>query len=307
MLEFRLITFATMACAFTIASTPAAAGCWSAVDSGTSGAAVEICLDRNCEGAFLDLECANAGGTILEYSNGWRIEHTFSGTSETTTITLNGRLVGAGELQRLSCRNLDEEGGCRFPSAGPAPLAGNPLDLIEGYFKAALEIDATHIQISLLEAGLYSGVIDGIWGRGTRGAFADALDWANSRGMSYDLSSDEGFYRFVADIRAALYDIDSGLGQTPNGSEYFLVTASRRTSQDAVQVANGLEKRLAQIGFPNRVSVLRATNGWIAVTAGMYSQQGCGEKAALLKSYNLIPQDAYCAEYARFDPFNWVN
>jgi len=181
------------------------------------------------------------------------------------------------------------------------------MSLLEGHFRNALGVDAEYVQLALLEAGLYHGAFDGQWGGQTANAFIDALDWANSRGMQYDLTTEDGFYEFVWGIRAALFSVDSGLSRTPTGNEAILVAASRASMGEAQQLANQLDQKLTARGYPSRAYVLLAANGWYAVVAGMYSRDGCIDKAEQFKGMGLIPNDSYCAGLDRFDPFNWTN
>jgi hypothetical protein len=178
---------------------------------------------------------------------------------------------------------------------------------LERYFRSAIEVDALHVQISLLEAGLYHGQVDGRWGAQTEDAFRDALDWMVSRGAPPDLRTEAGFYEFVEMVRHALFDIDSGLSRTPTGPEFVMVTAGRRSQAEADQLAGQLERRLSARGYPSRAQVLLASNGVFAVTAGMYSRAGCMDRLESFRREGLVPSDSYCAGLERFDPFNWTN
>ncbi len=294
-----------------LTTTDASAACWNADEAGVAGQAVKICYQGTCEQTHMVLECAGGWGAIIGYANGWAINSEIVGGDVTRTISLNERALTNEQLQTLTCRELEAGGdGCRFPDITLASAfsdTNDPMRLIEHHFRNALGVDAENLQLSLFEAGLYRGAVDGRWGMRTEDAFMDALDWANSRGMQYDLRTEGGFYEFVWDIRNALFDIDSGLSRTPTGNEFLLVTASRRSIPEADQVANQLDRQLTARGYPGRTYVLVAANGWYAVVAGMYSRDGCIDKAEQFKGMGLIPNDSYCAGLDRFDPFNWTN
>lgn len=291
-------------------ATTASAACWNADEAGVSGPAVEICFEGSCEQTRMVLECAGGWGATIGYANGWAVNVEIMGSDVSRAVSVNDRVLTDQQLATLACRELDSENGCRFPEitlASAGSDADNPLDLIEQHFRNALGVDAENLQLWLLEADLYHGPIDGQWGMRTEEALMDALDWANSRGMQYDLRTEDGFYEFVWNIRSVLFNTDSGLSRTPTGNEFLLVTASRRSMQEADQVANQLDQQLTARGYPSRAYVLVATNGWYAVVAGMYSRSGCVSQADQFKNMGLIPNDSYCAGLDRFDPFNWTN
>lgn len=293
-----------------ITATSASAACWNADEAGVSGPAVEICFQGSCEQTNMILECAGGWGATIGYANGWAVNVEIMGNDVSRSVSLNERVMTDQQLQTLTCRELDAEDGCRFPEITLASAhsdADHPIDLIEQHFRNALGVDAENLQLWLLEAGLYHAPIDGQWGMRTEDAFMDALDWANSRGMQYDLRTEDGFYDFVLNIRSALFNVDSGLSRTPTGNEFLLVTASRRSMAEAEQLADELDLQLTARGYPSRAYVLVATNGWYAVVAGMYSQNGCVAQADQFKNMGLIPSDSYCAGLDRFDPFNWKN
>lgn len=293
-----------------MAATTASAACWNADEAGVSGPAVEICFEGSCEQTNMVLECAGGWGATIGYANGWAVNVEIMGGDVSRSVSLNDRMLTDQQFQTLTCRELDGEDGCRFPEimlASAGSDADHPLDLIEQHFRNALGVDAENLQLWLLEAGLYHGAVDGRWGARTEDAFMDALDWANSRGMQYDLRTEDGFYEFVWGIRTALVDVDSGLSRTPTGNEFLLVTASRQSMTEADQVAVQLDQKLTARGYPSRAYVLVATNGWYAVVAGMYSRNGCVAQADMFKSMGVIPSDGYCAGLDRFDPFNWTN
>lgn len=293
-----------------VTANTASAGCWNAEESGERGPAVEICFEGSCEQTNMVLECAGGWGAAIGYANGWAVNVEIMGSDVSRSVSLNDRVLTDQQLQKLTCRELDGEDGCRFPEIMMASAHSDvdqPLDLIEQHFRNALGVDAENLQLWLLEAGLYHAPIDGQWSMRTEDAFMDALDWANSRGMQYDLRTENGFYDFVLNIRSALFNIDSGLSRTPTGNELLLVTASRRSMQEAEQVATQLDQQLAARGYPSRAYVLVAINGWYAVVAGMYSRSGCVYQADQFKNMGLIPSDSYCAGLDRFDPFNWTN
>jgi len=169
-----------------LTTTGAFAACWNADEAGVSGPAVEICLQGSCEQTNMILECAGGWGATIGYANAWAINSEIVGGDVTRTVSLNDRILTDQQLQTLSCRNLDDDYGCRFPEitlASAGTDTDHPLDLIEQHFRNALGVDAENLQLWLLEAGLYNGGIDGQWGMRTEDAFMDALDWANSRDM----------------------------------------------------------------------------------------------------------------------------
>ena len=84
------------------------------------------------------------------------------------------------------------------------------LALIEDHFTAALGVDSDYVQLQLIDAGFYTGDLapfgpDGRhsqWKPEVRNAFQAALDYARAEGIAYDLSSENGYYAFVANVRA---------------------------------------------------------------------------------------------------------
>lgn len=248
-------------------------------------------------------------GAFIDYANGWSVDYSIIDRQEIASVSLNGRTITADEFKAFSCRDLDDDMGCRFPEAlqaGKSNSGRDGLVQIEQYFRGSLGVDAEYVQLALLEAGLYDGSIDGVWGSGTADAFAIALDWADSRGGQYDLSSEDGYYAFVRATRDAFFDIDSGLSRSPTGIEYLLVVASVQDPVAARDLADQYEAHLRRSGMPNLAYPLVAVNGWNAVVAGMYSQAGCQRQAERLKAASLIPADSYCAELSRFDAYNWM-
>ena len=174
------------------------------------------------------------------------------------------------------------------------------IQKIQYFFDGALGIDAEHIQVSLLEAGLYAGDIDGVWNVETRQAFVDALDWMYSRAGKVDLSNEQAFYKFVSATRDILFDEDSGLAQWPTGNSYLLSVMAHQDLYVARKNAQMLDQRLTTHGYPNRARTMFTTSGWYVVTAGMYSKFGCEQKANLFKREGLIASDSYCAPESKF-------
>ena len=316
----KFFTIALMAVSGTLTmGNNAWAGCWSANDAGDNGAKVEICFKGTCEQTYLTSECADISGAAISYKSGWYIETQITENSVTDVISLNGVILSQAELAHLSCKDLDDEQGCRFAAVSTedqeltdallseVPTPNSDMAKIEGYFTSALEVDALGLQISLLEAGLYTGKVTGEWGEPTQTAFEDGLDWANSRGLSYDLNSDQGFYSFVWDLRTALFDEDSGLKQIPEGNEFLLIAASKRSDKKASNMAQQLENDLSQRGFPNLTKVLVTKKGGYAVVVGMYSQNGCEARLQQFVEAGLVPIDSRCANVGRFDPMNWAD
>lgn len=82
------------------------------------------------------------------------------------------------------------------------------LSRIEAFFTAAIGVDSEHVQLSLQEANLLSGSFapygpDGrhaTWAPNVESAFRAALDYARAENVPYDLSHEDGFYRFVDDV-----------------------------------------------------------------------------------------------------------
>lgn len=205
---------ASAALALIATAAPVAAGCWSAA-SPAEGAQVEICYLGACQRTALVLECANAGGATLEYANGWRIEVELAGGAQTTRVSrAGGPALAAADLARLTCRDLDADGGCRFPDAAQPASADPALALAEGHFRAALGVDSENVQIALADAGFYRGPIDALWGAGTRDAFAQAFDAARRAGLAHDVTTEQGHYDFVALLQTGRLRADSGAAKS---------------------------------------------------------------------------------------------
>ena len=139
-------------------------------------------------------------------------EHCFSCTPE-----FNQRyLVFADRVARdFMVRGWD-------PMATPALLEGADADeevsgdtieadlsRIEAYFTAAMGVDSEHVQLWLQEANLLSGSFapygsagqHATWALNVESAFRAALVYARAENIPYDLSDENGFYRFVSDVR----------------------------------------------------------------------------------------------------------
>lgn len=180
--------------------------------------------------------------------------------------------------------------------------SGNLTDIqkIQNYFEEALGVDAESVQLSLLEAGLYLGEIDGVWSKPTRQAFVNALDWHYSRAGSVDLSTERAFYDLVEFIRNSFFDEDSGLARWPTGSSFVLSAMAHRDFNIALNNMKIIDQKLANYGYPKRARVVSAKNGWFVVAAGIYTNSGCEQKSIIFKRAALIPGDSYCAPENKF-------
>ncbi|MDG1421573.1 MAG: hypothetical protein P8Q29_11805, partial [Tateyamaria sp.] len=188
----------------------------------------------------------------------------------------------------------------RTKQIGDQPDSLSDIQKIQYFFEGALGVDAEHIQVSLLEAGLYAGEIDGVWNVETRRAFLDALDWMYSRAGEVDLSNERAFYNFVSATRDIFFDEDSGLARWPTGNSYLLSVMAHQDLNVARENTRMLDQRLTTHGYPNRARTVFTTSGWYVVAAGMYSKFGCEQKANLFKREGLIASDSYCAPENKF-------
>ncbi len=184
-----------------------------------------------------------------------------------------------------------------------------PLDqqvsIIRDLYGQLMGVDAMSVQISLKEADLYRKPVSYDWSPTLAEAFISALDWSHSRESCWTFSTPQDVIDFAVSTRNALFNEDSGLSSQPFDGAFMLVVASTKNMDEAVLNANRLEATLSRADFPGRVTTLNSLNGWISVTAGMYTQQGCKDKVQELAAQGLIKRDAYCAPIARFDPMNW--
>ena len=188
----------------------------------------------------------------------------------------------------------------RTKQIGDQPDSLSDIQKIQYFFEGALGVDAEHIQVSLLEAGLYAGEIDGVWNVETRRAFLDALDWMYSRAGEVELSNERAFYNFVSATRDIFFDEDSGLARWPIGNSYLLSVMAHQDLNVARENTRMLDQRLTTHGYPNRARTVFTTSGWYVVAAGMYSKFGCEQKANLFKREGLIASDSYCAPENKF-------
>jgi len=174
------------------------------------------------------------------------------------------------------------------------------IQKIQNYFESALGVDAESVQVSLLEAGLYLGEIDGLWSLETKQAFEGALDWMYSRAGVVDLSSEKAFYDFVWATRDIFFDEDSGLSRSPTGNSYLLSVMAHRDFNAALNNMRMIDQKLTNYGYPKRARIMTARSGWFVVAAGMYSNSGCEQKSNLFKAAGIIPSDSYCAHENKF-------
>lgn len=184
---------------------------------------------------------------------------------------------------------------------------GQQVSIIEGLYEQLLGVDATDVQISLKEADLFLEPLTDEWSSALAEAFVNALDWSHSRESCWTFSTSEDVVKFADATRNALFNEDSGLSSQPFDGAFMLVVASLKSGDEAVLTANRLEDILTRNDFPGRVMALNSLNGWVSVTAGMYTQQGCKDKIQKLAGRGLIKKDAYCAPVSRFDPMNWTH
>lgn len=291
-----------------ISATPSLAACWNAADEGQAGPEVEICISGSCDVATLEYECANSSGLQAGYSNGLTVEIDTSFDPPKVYMGRNGQQLSALETGEATCVDPNGGDGCKFGSEleGSNP-ALDQVALVKSRFINLLGVDAEGFQLALIDAGLLSGVPDGTWGPVMESAVAQALFIAAERGILIDLSSDDGLFQFVYAVRDAVAEPGIGLSRLPFVGAHMLVVASRKTYEEADPVRLNLEAQLFAIDFGNRTRLVPATNGWIAITAGMYQKDECAGVSERLKGQGLIPADAYCAPVEKFDPMAWTN
>lgn len=285
-------------------------GCWNAADSAVVGPEVEICIDGSCTRTTLTFECADASGLKAGYANGLSVQINTMTQPFSTLLALNGQQLSAAQIEGASCLNIDGGDGCKFgvQSASEAPSdPDTDLNAVKARFSQLLGVDAEGFQSALIEAGLLTGVADGVWGSSTEVAVRQALFIARERGIPVDLSTDDGLFRFIYAVKDANADPNSGLARSPFAGAHLLVVASRQTYEEAMPIASQLEGTLARAGFSNRTSLVESLNGWVAITVGMYPKEGCLAASESLKSQGLVPSDAYCAPVEKFDPMSWTN
>lgn len=296
-------------CLAVLSGSPALANCWNAEDEGQTGDPVEICRNDTCEVTAKVFECVSLSSLIIGYANGLSVSQDLTVTPPVTNVLDNGRRLSPSEVGAITCKDIEGRAACAFDIAQRLPTADIEAQLsqIEAHFKAQLGVDAEHMQMKLMEAGLLSGRIDGVWGPATEDAFRQAIRVADSYGVEFDYTRESAMYELVNSVRGWNFDPDSGLIAQPFAGAYILVVASREQPADAEANYEMLDARLLTVGLSGRAGILTAANGVFAVTAGMYTQVGCEEMAMRLKSDGLIPKDAYCASIDRFDPMNWAN
>lgn len=292
-----------------LSAAPSLANCWNAADSGGPGDPVEICVNGSCERTFKTHECAGAWGLSIGYANGMLVEQDISVTPPTTVVSRSGVAMTAGEVAGITCTDIAGAGACAFGSAQAVSAGGDDaaqMQVIRQTFEGMLGIDAENMQVSLIEAGLLTGSADGVWGPATERAFRSALAVARQNGISPDLASDVGLVQFVTAVRGLRFDPESGLSAQPFAGAHMLVVASRQDMGAAQAVFAELTGRMEASGLPGRAGVLTSLNGWLAITAGMYSKAGCAAMVDRLKAAGVVPGDAYCAPVEKFDPMNWT-
>lgn len=289
-------------------SAPAFAACWNAADTGEQGPEVEICIDGSCEKTNLEFECANANGLQAGYANGLSVEIDTAFNPPKVYLGRNGKQYSSEQVSAATCVDPNGGDGCKF---GAVPVEVNSsadqVGLVKSRFMNLLGVDAEGFQLALIEAGLLPGEPDGTWGPVMEFAVSQALTIAAERGIPVDLSSDDGLFQFVYAVRDAVAEPGIGLSRFPFVGAHMLVVASRETYEEADPVMQNLETQLSAIDFANRTRLVPATNGWIAVTAGMYPKNDCLSVSEQLKGQGLIPADAYCAPVEKFDPMGWTN
>lgn len=292
-----------------LSTSPAFAMCWNAQESGEPGMPVEICRNGRCEVTEKIFECANADGLRIGYQNGLSVEQDLRATPPVTIVTENGRRLTPQEIAALTCNDIAGMGACAFDLARAPTDADITTQIaqIRQQFESAMGIDAENLQVALLEAGIFTGTVDGTWGPDTEQAFIEALKIAQSYGFSPNLDDDSALYKLANAVRNWKFDPDSGLSRLPFAGAHLLVVASRKTASEAYAVQDELAARMNAVNLPNRAGVFPTLNGWFATTAGMYSKAGCLVQADRLKAQGVLPPDAYCAAIERFDPMAWTN
>lgn len=302
--------------AFWVLPNSAMAVCWNAEDTGDSGPAVEICINEQCEKTRLTSECPLTDSLIAGYANGLSVAIDLATTPPTTKLSKSGVAFSVGEVETASCRELDGGDGCKFGKQSspattdqslPPSTATSHLADIKKHFASLLPVDAEGFQNILIEANLLYSKASGEWDVETEAAVGDALELAELKGIPIDVSTVDALFRTFQSLASALFDPRSGLSRKPFDGAQMLVVASRRTYGEAESVVLQLESALSAASYPNRSAMVPALNGWIAVTAGMYSADGCQTALARLKGNNLIPSDSYCSPIEKFDPMTWTN
>lgn len=302
-------------CTMLLSAVPAFASCWNAADSGGPGDPVEICLAGVCEQTFKTHECAMLDGLSIGYANGMMVEQDLSVSPPVTVVSRNGQRLTPEQVAGITCVDTAGAAACAFgmaqasaPAAGGDPAGDEAAQLAQARttFGAMLGIDAETMQIRLIEAGLMTGPADGQWGPATEAAVRAALAVARENGIVVDTATDTGLFEMLNAISARLFDPDSGLSKQPFAGAHMLVVASRQDMGEAQALFGALSQRLADAGLPDRAGVLTSMNGWLAITAGMYSKGGCTAMADRLKAAGVVPGDAYCAPVEKFDPMNWT-
>jgi hypothetical protein len=187
------------------------AGCWNADDYDSQGSAVEICFEGQCENTFMITECAGGWGAIIEYRSGWSLNTEFVDGVERRRISRNGSELNESQMQQVSCTDLDENFGCRFASFMPEDEIDVQIELerIKVIFNQAHDANARFIQMSLIDANLYRGAYDGLWGPQMETAFTVALEWASETDLYPVINTEMDLYTFLPNLRYGLF-LDDG-------------------------------------------------------------------------------------------------
>lgn len=294
----------------------AMAVCWNAEDSGSLGPAVEICINEQCETTRLTSECPLTDGLIGGYANGLSVAIDLTTNPPITRLSKSGVAFSEDAVRTASCRELEGGDGCKFgkqamvATIGQAATATANTTLIAAireHFNTLLGVDAEAFQSILIEANLLHSKADGVWGAETEAAVEDALQLAELKGIAIDVSSVDAMFSSFHILGASLFDPRSGLARQPFDGAQLLVVASRRTYVEAEPLVVQLEATLSSSDYANRTAMISSLNGWVAVTAGMYSDDGCQTALSRLQGNGLIPADSYCAPIEKFDPIAWTN
>lgn len=294
----------------------AMAVCWNAEESGSPGPAVEICINEQCETTRLTSECPLSDALIAGYANGLSVAIDLSASPPVTKLSKSGVALSPEEVQTASCRELEGGDGCKFGK--PHPVAqenqgltsatnDNQIAAIREHFKSLIGVDAEAFQNILIEANLLNSKADGVWGAETEAAVKEALQLADLKGIRIVVSTADAMFSSFHNLGASLFDPRSGLARQPFDGAQLLVVASRRTYEEAEPLAVQLEASLSSADYANRTAMIPSLNGWVAVTAGMYSDDGCQTALSRLQGNGLIPADSYCAPIEKFDPMAWTN
>ena len=192
-------------------------GIWQAVDTadgwgwahGPGGATVDEAQARGWidPAALFSVVASEANEPLVTRHSGEVV------SSDPAPTTHNAE-PGSEEIDAIDESSSKSAASTESEYAPDAPAeqedTADALALIEDHFTAALGVDSDYVQLQLIDAGFYTGDLapfgpDGRhsqWKPEVRNAFQAALDYARAEGIAYDLSSENGYYAFVGNVRA---------------------------------------------------------------------------------------------------------